>query len=146
MTTSRHPLTPVERFFHAFEQNSSTLNTPALLSQWADTFLAAGPQGAQPVRAADFALALPKRKQLFDSLGLRSTALASLHETRLDARYTMAATQWRMTFARAQGDPIEILAASVFILDTSAEDFKIVFYLASQDIFALLKENGLTSA
>jgi hypothetical protein len=105
--------------------------------------MAASPQGTQAVRATDFALALPKRKQLFDQLGCRSTELLSLRETPLDARYVMAATQWRMTFARDKHDPEEVVVDSVYIVDTGADAFKIVFYLANQDIMQILKQRGI---
>src|SRR5438128_2660322 len=63
----------IERFFRNYESNASSDDTEAVISQFADVFMAASPQGAQAVRLADFALALPKRKQLFDSLGCRLT-------------------------------------------------------------------------
>ena len=94
----------IETFFREFEQRSDRGDIPALLPQFADTFMAAGPQGAQCIRSADFALALPKRKQFFDSLGCRSTALVSLDYNRLDVRYVLAKTRWRMTFAHEDGE------------------------------------------
>jgi hypothetical protein len=133
----------IEQFFQAFEQNSSTFNTTALVSQFDDVFFAAGPQGTQCVRATDFASALPKRKQIFDSLGLQSTSLASLHITQFDSRYVMAQTQWQMTFAGKSGGKQQVLADSVFVLDTAPEGFKIIFYLASQDHTTLLKKLGV---
>jgi hypothetical protein len=88
-------------------------------------------------------LAVPKRKQLFDSLGLHSTTLVWLREDRLDARYIMASTRWCMSFAREKGEPRDVLADSVYIVDTGGEAFKIVFYLAHQDIVQTLKERGI---
>ena len=136
------PDTAINRFFRDFESTNSSGDIPAIVSHFADVFMAAGPQGAQAVRAADFALALPKRKQLFESLGCRSTALVSVQETPLDPRYTMARTRCEFPFVRDQVDPQQVLVDSTFIVDT-AGDFKIVFYLANQDIMAILKERGL---
>jgi hypothetical protein len=136
----------IVRFFRTFEANASSDNANAQISQFADVFMAAGPQGTQAVRAADFALALPKKKQLFDRLGCRSTELISLHEQRLDARYIMASTQWKLTFARPENSPQEVIAKSVYILDTGEDEPKIVFYLANQDIMQVLKDRGLLAA
>ena len=133
----------IERFFRIFESNASSDNVDAAVSQFTDVFMAASPQGTQSVRASDFALALPKKKQLFDRLGCRSTALVSLRETRLDGRYVLASTQWRMTFERGQGEAQDVVAGSVYIVDTGGEAFKIVFYLANQDIMQVLKDRGL---
>jgi hypothetical protein len=133
----------IERFFRTFESNASSDNANAQTSQFADVFMAANPEGAQAVRAADFALALPKKKQLFDKLGCGSTELISLHEQRLDARYILASTQWKLTFARPENPPQEVIAKSVYILDTGEDEPKIVFYLANQDIMQVLKDRGL---
>ena len=59
----------METFFKDFERNSSLGETGASVSQFADVFLVAGPQGAKAVPVNAFALALPGRKQLFDSMG-----------------------------------------------------------------------------
>jgi hypothetical protein len=133
--------TATERFFRAYEANISSADIQALIAHFADVFMAAGPQGTQAVKASDFALALPRRKQMFDSWGCQTTALASLRETPLDARYVLAATQWRMTFARDNNDPQDVVVDSVFIHDTAAD--KIVFYLANQDIMQVLKDRGI---
>lgn len=136
------PSTPVVRFFQTYQLHNSSGDIPAIVSRFADTFLVAGPQGAQCVRAADFALALPKRKQLFDSLGCQSTALVLLEETPLDARYVLARTQWQMTFDR-EGNTQSIVVDSTFLLDTGNANVKILLYLPHQDIMQVLKDRGI---
>lgn len=138
-----HTTAAIELFFQAFEEHSNSGDISAHVSQFADAFLAAGPQGAQPVRAVDFAVALPKRKQLFDSLGCRSTSLVSIEPVALDGRYTLVRTRWRMVFDQAQEAPKEVLADSTFIVNSSGSGLKIVFYLAHRDIMAILKERGI---
>jgi len=137
------PSEAIDRFFRTFESNTSSHDITAQVSQFADVFMAASPQGAQVVRAGDFALALPKKKQLFDKLGCQSTTLVSVREKRLDARYVMAATQWKMTFARPDAAARDVVVESVFIVDTGGDDAKIVFYLANQDIMQVLKDRGI---
>lgn len=136
----------IERFFRTFESNAMSDNVDDTLSQFADVFMAASPQGAKAVRAADFAAALPKRKQLFASLGCQSTELVSLTENRLDARYVMASTQWKMTFVRPETQPRDVVAESVYIVDTGGDEPKIVFYLAHQDHMQVLRERGILVA
>ena len=141
----------IERFFRTFESNTSSDDVETTVSQFADVFMAAGPQGTQAVRAVDFALALPRRKQLFQSLGHQSTELISLHEKRLDGRYILAGTQWKMTFARPEGPPRDVVVDSVYIVDTGGEAAasnasKIVFYLANQDLMQVLKDRGIVNA
>jgi hypothetical protein len=141
-----HASEAIERFFRIFESNTNSDNTDASVSQFADVFMAASPQGAQAVRAGDFAVALPRKKKLFDSLGCRSTELVSLRENRLDKRYVMASTQWKMSFARPGIKEQDVVAESVYIIDTGGEQPKIVFYLANQDLMQILKERGLLAA
>ena len=131
--------TPLRRFFDLFERNSDSGDVAGSVDQFAEMFMAAGPQGARCVRAADFAMALPKRFELFKRLGCRKTCLASFRETRLDDRFALAETEWRMVFDGGR----EALAGSTFIVDTAEDPYRIVFYLAHQDYMALLKGLGL---
>jgi hypothetical protein len=135
--------TALEQFFRSFESSASSNDVSAQVAHFADAFMAASPQGTQVVHANDFAAALPGRKRLFDRLGCRSTALVALEEKTLDARYVMASTRWRMTFARNEGKAEDVLVDSIYIVDTGGEAFKIVFYLASQDLMQILRQRGI---
>lgn len=134
---------PIGLFFEEYERNAESGDTAAAVAQFAEAFVAAGPGGAQVVRASDFGMALPKRKALFDRLGCRSTRLILLEEIRLDGRYVLAKTQWRLMFASSEGREEAVVVSSGFVVDALAEPFRIVLYLASQDIFAVLRERGI---
>ena len=140
MTTS-----PIACFFDSFATQSDSDNIKAQASQFADTFLAAGPQGAKCVSSADFSLALSKRKQTFARLGCQSTKLASLEEIPLDKRYVLAKTRWEMTFKRSDADATQVLVDSTFIVDTAPGEPKIILYLAHQDIFEALRSRGISA-
>lgn len=135
--------TPIQRFFQTFSELSSSGDIPAIVAQFADPFLAAGPQGAKCVRAADFAPALPGRKQFFDNLGCQSTSLVSVEEIPLDARYVLAKTRWRMVIAPQQGESQEIFGDTAYLVDAGEKDFKILLYLASHDFMEELKQRGI---
>jgi hypothetical protein len=142
--------TPIERFFQSYDHANSTSNIPLLVGHFADVFFAAGPHGAKSVARADFARGLLQRKQLFDTLGCQSSTLVSLQETPLDATHAMARTRWQLTFVRKEGEPLNILVDSTFIVDTGfdaePEAFKIILYLANQDIMQVLKDQGILPA
>jgi hypothetical protein len=95
------------------------------------------------VKASDLLLAIPKRKQLFESIGCRSTTLVSLQETRLDDRYTMVRTEWRWRFEQSAEKPLDVTLPSTFIVQRSPDGLRIVFYLRHQDIMTVLRERGL---
>ncbi len=70
--------------------------------------------------------------------------LLSLHETQLDTRYVLAKTTWRFDFARENSGELEqVLADSTFLLDNGEEEFKIVMYMAHQDIMQVLRDRGI---
>lgn len=133
----------VEEFLRHFTHHTNHADAPIQVSQFASTFLAAGPQGASCERRDDFGLAIPKRKQLFESVGLRSTELVRIEADSLGPRYSLARTQWKMLFESGTQAPKEILVESTYIVDTVLEPFQIVLYLAHQDIMAILKERGI---
>jgi hypothetical protein len=133
----------IENFLRKFELNAASGDTAAAVAQFAEVFLAGGPEGARAVRSSDFALALPKRKQIFDGLGCRPATLVALEKITVDERYVLAKTRWRMEFVREGEDTISIEAGSAFLVDTGQEPFRIVLYLASQDIFAVMRERGI---
>jgi hypothetical protein len=136
--------TAVARFFQLYAKKTREDNIPALVSQFADPFVSADPHGTRCVRVDDFAAALPKRKLLFDRLGCKPAVLVSLHETQLDARYVLAKTTWRFDFAReTSGELEQVLADSTFLVDTGEEEFKIVMYMAHQDIMQVLRDRGI---
>jgi hypothetical protein len=128
----------IETFFRNHEHNCNSGAVGPLVSQFADVFMVAGPQGAQVVQANAFAVALPKRKKLFDDMGCQSTELVSLRETSLNGPYTMAETRWRMTFASEDQPTEEIEVDSNFIVYTGGEEPKIVMYLPHGDALAIL--------
>jgi hypothetical protein len=138
--------TTVEDFIRQYASLADQGSVPELAACFADTFIAGGPQGAKAVRAADFALALPKRYQLFAQMGCRRTELLSTEEIRLDARYVSVRTRWRMTFERAGADPLPIEVESTYLINAGAEPFRILVYLAHDDIMENLKQHGIAPA
>jgi len=141
-----HPTNAIERFFKSIEDKTARGDIPALAEDFAETFLAAGPYGAKIAQRSAFAQGLPERRQMFDRLGARPPRLASLEISSLDARYSMAKTRWQLTFAGDGYPAQDVLADSIYIVDTGEEPFQIVLYLTSQDLLAVLKERGILPA
>jgi len=135
----------LDSFFQTYEQNTAAGDMQAVAAHFADVFLAAGPQGAKAVPASEFALAVSKKKELFDRLGRYSTSLVSLEKTQLSGRYAMVTTEWCLSFARPGMETEQIAAGSVFIVDTGCDPCKIVFYLANQDLMEVLQQRGIAA-
>ena len=143
--------TPISRFFDLYASESAHHDIPAIVSHFTDPFLSASPSGTQPVRVADFAAALPKKKVLFDRLRSQPTQLIGLHETPLDSRYVLVRTTWRMSFLRDNGPAQQLDVDSTFLIDTGQPqtdpaDFKILLYLTHQDLMQIVRDRGILSA
>jgi len=136
-------ITPMESFFRTFEQLSAASNAAELAGLYAPSFLLAGPNGSQVVRAGDLQHAITKRKELFESLGCTSTSLAALEETGLDDRYSLVRTEWRWRFERSAEAPVEFTLPSSFVIDRSLDRWQIVAYIPHADVLAELRRRGL---
>jgi len=139
---TNHSTESITAFLRAFELTDTPEQVSALARCFADPFLAAGPDGTTVVKRGDLAVALPRRKKMFDELGCRSTRLGSAVVTRLDDRYAMARTTWLMQFAHGDGQLSEVEVGSTSILDTR-DELEIVFYLTDQEITTVLRERGI---
>ena len=140
--------TSVSLFLSLYARETAEDNLPAVVSHFADTFLFAGPSGAQPVRASDFAAALPKRKALFDQLGSQPTELTAIYETPLDSRYVLARTSWRFSFVPTNAPAHQFDTESTFLIDTGPagtpeSEFKFLLYLPHHDIMQILRDRGI---
>jgi hypothetical protein len=127
-------------FLRSFERNSNSENSSEAVTQFADVFLVAAPEGVTCVRSVDFASAMPKRKLLFDQYGWQSTELMDVRESWLDARYALVSTRWRFSFRNSVGELEPIEANSTYLIDTGTERFQIVFYLPHQNIIEVLQK------
>ena len=134
-------LQQVEEFIREYARASKGENVAEMAAYFAPAFVAVGPMCAQAVRREEFAAALPRRKQMFDSLGLRRTEMTGLEMTEMDARHVLARTRWRMTFARDGGDEA-LEVESLFLVERQPEGCAILAYLPCQDIMALMKGRG----
>lgn len=139
-------VTPMELFFQTFEQLSAASNAAELAGLYAPSFLMAGPHGSQVVRAIDLQHAIPKRKELFTSVGCTATHLTALEETVLDDRYSLVRTEWRWHFERSPEAPVAFTLPSSFVIDRSLDRWQIVAYIPHADVMAELRQRGLLAA
>jgi hypothetical protein len=132
----------LDRFLQAYEQNTNNSDTSAAAAQFADTFVAAGPDGPVMVPAALFARSLPARKQQLEKAGLRQSKLIARSDTPISERYVLVRTQWQIDFIPQDRPARAITVSSSFLIDMGGSEPKILVYLAGQDIFKLLQEDS----
>jgi hypothetical protein len=132
----------IREFFETFEQTNAGGDIDRMVALFADPFMSADSTGVRVVQASEFRAALPKRKQLFSTIGCTSTRLLSVEETPLDDRYVMAKTVWRWEFT-APTEPIVL--PSTYIVRRSGDELQIVFYLTG-DVMKVLRSRGLLAS
>jgi hypothetical protein len=133
----------IQAFFKRYERASAANDAETLAGLFAPSFLSAGPAGAQIVQTHDLVEAIPKRRQMLESVGCRPPALVSVQSTALDVRYSLVRTEWRWRVVHAGQAPADFTLPSTFIVEQSRGVLRIVCYLPHQDIMAVLRERGL---
>jgi hypothetical protein len=122
---------------------SVTSDAESLATMYAGSVMIAGPKGAQVVSSADLHRAIPKRRQLLESVGYQHTALVGFDETTLTERYALVRAQFRWDFQTENGEPASITLPSTFIVDCGGDSPRIVLYMNEQDVVSVLRERGM---
>jgi len=79
-----------------------------IASQYADSCMFAGPNGAQVAEKQAVLAGFPKALELLRTVGHTSTRLASLNETRVDEQYAMVRAQFVWRFQKEAARPIDV--------------------------------------
>ena len=134
----------IEAFFKEYEHAGNTVNTVQLLTQFADSFVVATPQGTKSILASDFVTIVPQRKALLEEMGCQSACLHSLRSTPLGQHYVLVDTTWRFSLSPPANRSEEVDVDSTFLIHTANDALKIVLYLPHQDIMAVLRDRSIT--
>jgi ketosteroid isomerase-like protein len=133
----------VQAFFDQYESNIGGSDPAAIAAQYGDSFVFAGPQGAQAVRRDDFVKVLPKRQAFVTSAGLQSTSLVALEEASVDDRCVLVKAQWRLQFGSATAPVSALDVSSTYLLQQQPDGLRIVFQLDHDDLMKRVEELGL---
>jgi hypothetical protein len=137
---------PVRRFFNDYAKAIDPMDLAFLGSAYGESFLFAGPSGTQTVKRDDFLKVLPKRQAFFATVGLTSTIVESLEETRLDDNYVMVKARWRMRFEKGGERPVLDESSATYVLRREQHSMHIVFQLDHQDLAQRVRDLGLLPA
>jgi hypothetical protein len=140
-------VTPVvQGFFDQYEQSRSALNIELIASQYPDSFMFAGPNGARIVDKPAILEAFSKGQQFLAAAGHKSTKVVSLDETRLDDHYALVRVQFVWRFEKASAPPIDVKVDSTFILHLNHGAPRIVFQHEREDFQQALRASGVLPA
>jgi hypothetical protein len=141
-----HPVSPtpvVKDFFDQFARSRSVLNIDVIASQYSDSFMFAGPNGARVAEKPAVLAAFPEGQEFLKALGHKSTTVLSLDETRLDQHYVLASVRFLWRFEQTAKKPIDVEVASTFILYLDRGTPTIVFQHEHEEFHAALRASGV---
>ena len=140
------PTGGLRAFFERFQSLSAASDGEGLAAMYAGHVMIAGANGAQVVSSADIQRAIPKRKQLLESVGYQNTALVGFEETALGDRYSLVRAQFQWHFKPANSEPATVTLPSIFVVDRGGDSPHIVLYLNEHDVVSVLRERGVLAA
>src|SRR5581483_7573554 len=103
-------------FLERFSAVGTSLDVAAQRECWTETFLSLVPRLVMPVERAAMLAALPRRREMFASIGATASELVDAQESPLDDRHTIVRTAWRWRLQPADGVADELLMKSTFLL------------------------------
>ena len=140
-------ITPViKEFFDRYARSRSVQDIDLIASQYPDSFMTAGPSGAQVAQKSAVLAGFPKGQEFLKSLGHESTEVLSLNETRIDEHYLLVRALFVWRFRRASMPPREAKVDSTFILYIDRGAPKIVFQHEHEDFQQVLRASGVLPA
>jgi hypothetical protein len=136
----------VQEFFDQYAHSRSALDIDLIASQYADSIMFAGPNGARVTEKPAILAAFPKGQEFLKVLGHKSTKVLSLDETRLDDHYVLVRAQFVWRFEKAAAPAIDVTVDSTFILYIRDGVPKIVFQQEHEDFWQALRTRGVLPA
>jgi hypothetical protein len=143
MSTTTHA---VQEFFDLYTQSRSELDIDLIASQYSDSIMFAGPNGARVAEKPAILAAFPKGQEFLKALGHKSTKVLSLDESRLDDHYLLVRAQFVWRFEKSAAEPIDVKIDSTFILYSNLGATKIVFQHEREDFQHALRASGVLPA
>jgi len=133
----------VVAFFDTYSRAVDSNELAFFETAYGETFLFAGPAGAQAVKRDDFLMALPKREGFFKAVGLTASTIVSLEETPLDDTYSMVKAVWTMRFEKEPGHPVVDENPATYLLRRDGGALHIVLQLDHHDLAQRVRDLGL---
>jgi hypothetical protein len=133
----------VQEFFDQYARSRGALNLDLILSQYPDSFMMAGPNGARTVEKPTILAAFTGARAFLAASGHTSTEVLSLDETRLDQHYVLVRAEFVWRFEPASAPPIDVRIRSTFVLYSGAGVLRIVFQHEHEDFQQALRTSGV---
>jgi hypothetical protein len=134
--------TVVRAFFEQYTLSRNTFDLGLIDSQYPDSFMFAGPNGARIAEKPAVLAGVSKGQALFKALGHRTTTLTSLDEATLDEHYSLVRAKFVWRFEKAS-ETTDVDVDSTFILHIKDGVPRIVFQHEHEDFQEALRARGV---
>jgi hypothetical protein len=133
----------IREFFRQYERGRNTVDTDLIASQYAESFMYAGPDGVRNATKADVRAGFAKGAEWLRSLGHTSTTLTSLEESSIDEHYAVVRATFMWHFEQVPGRSIDVAVDSTFIVHSRGGSSTIVFQHEHEDFLQSLRKRGV---
>jgi hypothetical protein len=133
----------IQVFFDQYAQSRTDMDVDRIASQYADSFMMAGPTGARAVEKSAILAAFTSGQAFLKASGHTSTGVVSLEETRLDQQYVLVRAQFVWRFEKEPARPIDVTVNSTFVLYSGSGAPRIVFQHEHEDFQQALRASGV---
>ena len=134
----------IQEFFNQYARSrSSALDIDAIASQYPDSFMFAGPNGARVAEKAAVLAAFPRGQEFLKAVGHTSTKVVSLDETPLDPPYVLARVKFLWRFEKTPAQPMDVEVDSTFIVYVNQRAPTIVFQHEREEFQDALRARGV---
>ena len=132
----------IKDFFDRYARSRSVQDIDLIASQYPDSFMVAGPNGAKVAQKSAVVAAFPQGQAALKSLGHESTEVLSLNETRIDEHYLLVHALFVWRFRQEKEAKVD----STFVLYIAEGGPKIVFQHEHEDFQQALRAGGVLPA
>ncbi|GAA2760168.1 nuclear transport factor 2 family protein [Actinopolymorpha rutila] len=122
----------LREFFERFDSSGADV--------FHEQFLSLDPSSATVVTRDQLRAVLPKRAQMFGSVGATGTRFRDLAARPLDDQHILVETHWDVEFADENAEPLTLHAT--YLLRRADEGWSVVVYLNHRDIGSILANRG----
>ena len=133
----------VQEFFDQYARSRTEMDVDRIASQYADSFMMAGPSGARTAEKSAILAAFASGQTFLKASGNESTGVVSLEETRLDQQYVLVRAQFVWRFAKEPAQPKDVTINSTLVLYSGSGAPMIVFQHEREDFQQALRASGV---
>jgi len=132
--------TAVQQFFDEYEKGVNEQGAEFIMKFYGGSIMISTLRGAYSFTNDDFARMLPKRKEFFDTTGLKSSSIVSMCELDQSENFPIVKVIWKFHFEKMPSKPIDLQAETTYVLQKYSDGLKIICQIDHQDLVEEIKK------